>query len=252
MTQVPFFLPSSKGELAAMAHLPAADPRPEASILLLTGGRAGRRVVKSIADELASAGFMCLRFDYPGTGATPVTDPLPREELVSVTCEVGRWWSDRTGAELAIVGRCLGARLGVAAAARDNAVRRVVGIYLPVTLRTAKQRLRRGIKKLDSRGPRLASRLIQGPRVVDRTQKGDPDEATLESDLASAVDTRFRFLYGGNDSALPAFSQLLAGTPEAVRERVEVALLPDARLHGVPDLEHDAWVRSQVMEALSV
>ena len=247
---VPFFLPTSRGSLAAVAHLPEGEPRAEAAVLMLTGGRAGRAVLRSVAEGLATEGFVCLRFDYPGTGATPVTGSLAREELVDLSLEVARWWRERTGAEhLAVVGRCLGARLGVSIAAREEAVTRVAGIYLPMARAGIARRIRQGVRTLDARGPRLASRLLQGPRVLDRTEARGPVAGSLETDLAAAR-CRFRFLYGAEDQAYDAFREVLSRAPDALQQRVEVALFPGARLHGIRDVAHDPWICSQISEAL--
>jgi pimeloyl-ACP methyl ester carboxylesterase len=247
------FIPTSRGPVSAVARVPES-PHGIQAVLLLAGGRAGKTILKLIANDLADSGLPCLRFDYPGVGATSADGSLSEPQLVALTQEIASWWQETTGADsLALVGHCLGARIAIACAARDVPASCVVGIHLPVPDTSISRRIRTKVRSLDARGPKLASRFVPGVRVIDRAGGHRDDETlSLPEDLAAAATAaRLRLLYGDGDKALTSFRAVVESLPQDAQGAVELVVKPDARLHGMPERDNFSWIRSQIGEALA-
>jgi alpha/beta superfamily hydrolase len=71
--QQPFQITGSAGRLEGVAHLPAAAPRAIAVVahpLPTAGGTMDNKVVTTLAKAYAELGFVALRFNFRGTGAS--------------------------------------------------------------------------------------------------------------------------------------------------------------------------------------
>ena len=71
--QQPFQITGSAGRIEGIAHLPAAAPRAIALVahpLPTAGGTMDNKVVTTLAKAYAELGFVALRFNFRGTGAS--------------------------------------------------------------------------------------------------------------------------------------------------------------------------------------
>lgn len=136
MTPLPIWFGSRQQPLAGFLHRPVGQPVGGVLICPPFGyeGGCAHRTLRTIADRLAAYGYLVLRFDYEGTGAS--SGGSAEAELLD------RWQASvRTGvAELrrlgvrrpALVGLRLGAALAIAATRDDSDLGPIV-LWAPVT-----------------------------------------------------------------------------------------------------------------------
>lgn len=253
--EVPFFVPTSHGDLAVGATLDPGALGTTEPVLFLPGGdhpRSRNRVRLEIARELALRGRAVFRLDYPGAGLSPI-DKVPRGDTVDVLLEVVTWVRQATGSDtLAVGGTCGGARHAIALSARDHSVSSVVAIDCPIARRRKTgRRLRAGIAAIDPLGGRVASVLAAGGRG------GEANEwfPGLIEDLAEATKTaRIAFVYGGNDIFYGHLKRLITEEglfPPGTTEQWTLEVRPDAQLYGFSDPEDMKWLRGSVVSYLT-
>lgn len=255
---IPFFLPTSQGAVTSFLTLPDSGSLRDPAVLLLPGGRAGAGVLplfQKVARVLAEAGQPVLRIDYPGSGLSGLEEVLPSSGVGPIAGEIASWLLRETGLqEVAVGGRCSGARVALAVAAREPSVKRVVGI-VPF-LQQGGRSLRSTLGRLDAKGPRLAARLIRRPRVQTQPDQRDrPGGSAVATELERSLRTAsVSFLFGENDPSLAEFEDWVAssGIAPDVIDRVRIDKLPGGRLHGLPDVEHEraagVWLQRRLSE----
>lgn len=154
MTEVPFFLPTAAGPMAAVASLPDAGPlRGPAVVMLPEGGmpRIHQDALAGAARALATCGQPVLRIDYPGLGASPGVE-VERGALAEATREASQWFLREVGVDgLALAGLCLGADFAIAVAAAEPDVGVVVLDQMRLRPRRKRTggRLRDGVAALE-------------------------------------------------------------------------------------------------------
>ncbi|HYU57291.1 MAG TPA: hypothetical protein VEO00_04485, partial [Actinomycetota bacterium] len=153
------------------------------------------------------------------------------EAVVRMLAEAGGFFRDACGAsELAIVGSCLGARLGIAVAARDPAVTHVVGVAAPL-----------GVARRE-------------PRFALRRRRPDWVPGMAEAVVAAARTARLTFVYGGEDRSYRLFGEFTArAVPAEAAARLEVVAREGVRVHGFLDLsaEPERWLVDTIDAMLS-
>ena len=253
------FLPTSEGRVVGIVTLPADDVVFEGpAVVLLPGGRAGAGVLplfQSVARRLASAGQPVLRFDYPGAGLSATEEPLPQRRTTALVAELCAWLVDETGVDrLAVAGRCAGGRLALAMPAVDARVTTCVSV-VPF-FAAAGRSLRSKLAELDAKGPRLAQRLISAPRTERvREERQDPEAvaATFADDLRTAAgNARTSIVFGEHDPLLGDLRRFVSSRGlESSFEAVDLIVLPEARLHGLPNVDHERALGEVLAERLA-
>lgn len=195
-----------------------------------------------------------MRFDYPGIGISPIARPLPREKLQRATNEAVEWFAKASGADrLSIAGICLGGILGLRAALEAGAVDTVAVVSLPVRRRRpipAPARAR--LAAVDPVARVLGPVLTSGAR--SRASSNDWIGGLPAQIDAVAGRASLRFVNGERDEYHGDLMDLLAAgvvSPEA-RRRIEVVVLPDARLHMTASAAAHAWLGDTLVELLHV
>lgn len=245
--EIPLFVPTSAGRVFGIVTLPDdGSPLIGPGVVLLPGGRAGAGVLpllQSVARRLAERGQPVFRFDYPGAGLSASEPAVPRSELRALVQELCDWFVIESGIEeLAVAGRCGGARLALAMPRVDARVRVCVGAVPFFDL--GGWSLRSTIAALDAKGPRLARRLIQAPRA-ERAREEPRDRKTLEAELvedlrAAAERAATTLVFGEHDLLRTQFSDLVSARGlHDIEQQMEIVVLPDARLHGLPNVDHE-------------
>ena len=253
VTDIPFYIPTSVGDLAAIARVPPTgiDGPP---LLLLAGRdspRSKERVRWEIARDLAGVGRPCFRVDYPGVGLSS-TRALSTELTVDVLLEVAAWI--RTVCEtskIAVGGMCAGAITAVSLAARDPAIDSVLAVSLPFFLRDRSrfdihvERARAAIAAVDPIGTRRVERLEKRRR--NRRLEWRPG---LREDLVNATTTaRVGLLYGTEDAY---YWDFVAGRedgriPPEVIDGCSLLVCDDARLYLSTETSAMEWLRKQAI-----
>lgn len=144
----PVVFPNAAGHrLFGILHQPSINRHPGLAIILLSPGIKGRvaphRLYIKIARHLCNAGFMVLRFDFPGLGDAEgeVNEKLVADVYASVS--MGRYVDDSIAAidwlqnkhqigKFVLSGLCGGAITGLFTGARDPRVDALIGIGIPV------------------------------------------------------------------------------------------------------------------------
>ncbi|HYU57290.1 MAG TPA: hypothetical protein VEO00_04480 [Actinomycetota bacterium] len=230
--EVPFFLPTSGGDLAAVASLPERGPLAGPPTLLLHSPFAPRPrgvAMLLLARRLADAGVPALRLDVPGSGLTPMADPDDRVRTIEILADAARWFAAACGEKaLAVAGTCLGGRYALGVAARIPWTERVTAVAAPI--RHASHR-RRG---------------LQGRRAPAPFQPGLPEDLRALPPTAEVT-----FVYGDQDAMYADFLALGDGGP--ADRRWEVVVRPGVRLHGFRELtiENESWVVDLLAERMA-
>jgi len=252
--EIPLFVPTSAGRVFGIVSLPDdGSPLIGPGVVLLPGGRAGAGVLplfQSIARRLAEHGQPAFRFDYPGSGLSAGETAVPRSQLRALVQELCDWFVGETGVEeLAVAGRCGGARLALAMPRVDARVRVCVGAVPFFDL--GGWSLRSKLAELDAKGPRLARRLIQAPRA-DRPQEGSRDRKALEAELVedlrtAAAAATTALIFGEHDVLRTRFHDLISAHGlQDVEQQIEIVVLPEARLHGLPNVDHERSLGAEI------
>ena len=252
---IPFFLPTSRGTLSAVATLPAGVELKGPAVVMLPGdvvARARVSLLHHVAQDLARLGQPVLRFDYPGAGLAPTETVPPKDEAAEIVSEAARWFLDATGLDrVAEAGTCMGAHLALMTAASEPRVESVVAIGCPIRPRhKSKSRVRSSIAALDNIGTKVASRLTKGNRR--ETGEGAYREVVTSIENA-ATHADLRFVYGEDDDFLGDFVELRGSTELSVatQERVELSVLPGGSVRGVSGMKDYEAVRALLVESLS-
>jgi pimeloyl-ACP methyl ester carboxylesterase len=259
--EIPFFLPTSFGQLTAVASIPDDGEITGPAAVMIPGGANARtrvRVLRDTATDLAAKGQAALRFDYPGAGLSPGERMSWKDrELAIVVVEACDWFLGETGQkEAAIAGTCIGGLVAFRVAAMYERIGRVAVVGVPLRRgrkRRTKPRIRAGIAGMERIGPAVAGRLARSSQAG--WQPGDEWQPKLLEHLVTVTARAdVRFAYGAKDRPYEDY-QLLKETdelPPAARERLSVAVLPDKSLGNLLDVEQHPWVRSVLTDALSV
>jgi pimeloyl-ACP methyl ester carboxylesterase len=184
-----------------------------------------------------------LRFDYPGAGLSATEEALPQQRTVELVAELCGWLVDETGIDrLAVAGRCAGGRLALAMPAVDERVTTSVSV-VPF-FATGGWSLRSKLAELDAKGPRLAQRLISAPRTERlREERQDPEEvaARFAEDLRIAAErARTSIVFGEHDPLLGDLRRFVTSRGlESAFGAIDLIVLPQARLHGLPNVDHE-------------
>ena len=173
MTDHPVLIPTSEGAVGGIVSEPDGEPR--AALMLLPGvGRPARSGINSfwarLARSLAAQGLVVLRYDCSREGETlPIGEggsgQVWRRDLERrLLSEVSRWFHERTGHELLLVGACSGAFLAIELAGCWT--EGVAGIFLivphlkppaepdtPLDSEAIEPELLRGFRQMAKRGP---------------------------------------------------------------------------------------------------
>jgi pimeloyl-ACP methyl ester carboxylesterase len=258
--ELPFFLPTSFGQLTAVASIPDDGVIKGPAAVMIPGGANARtrvRVLRDTATDLAARGQAALRFDYPGAGLSPGERMSWKDrELAAVVVEACEWFLGETGQEeAAIAGTCIGGLVAFRVAALYDRIHRVAVVGVPLRRgrkRRTKPRIRAGIAGMDRIGPAVAARLARSSQAG--WQPGDEWQPKLLEHLTTVAErAEIRFAYGANDRPYEDY-QLLKETEELsekTRERLSVDVLPEKSLGNLLDVEQHPWVRSVLTEALS-
>ncbi|HEU4481079.1 MAG TPA: alpha/beta fold hydrolase [Actinomycetota bacterium] len=253
--EIPFFLPTSAGDLSAIASLPDDGVLHGPSVFLLPGDSARNRVgvLRDVARRVADNRQPVMRFDYPGHGFSPIDATPTRKDLIPIIVEAMDWFSTQTGlTDVAVAGTCLGARAAVMLAAADDRVTTAVSVGCPIRKRKpVKPKVRAGLAAIDAIGGRVASHLARGSRtktIGEGWQKG-----LVEDILTAAPRARVEFVFGELDEFYADFRDLMASgdIPEEVRDELTVTVLPGEQLRGLMSVEHHSWVVDVLVESLT-
>ena len=222
---IPFFLPTSAGDLSAIATLPDGDPFTGPAVFLLPGDSARNRVnvLRDVARRVAAEGRPVMRFDYPGHGFSPTDGTPTRKDLIPIVVEAMDWFRSLTDQEeIAVAGTCLGARAAVLLAAADPRVTTAVSVGCPVRKRKpVKPKVRAGLAAVDAIGGRVATHLARGSRtkkISEGWQRGLVDDIVTASPRA-----HLEFVFGEKDEFYKDFQDLMASgdLSEEIRSAVE-------------------------------
>lgn len=257
--EMPFYVPTSFGEIAVGASLERDQESQGHPVLFMAGGEHPRgrdRVRLQIARDLASKGRPAFRIDYPGAGLSP-SEGVDGEDLLQLLLEVVAWIRDICSAErIAVGGTCRGAAHAVALAARDSSINSVVAVDCPIMTRLRKTRrrvagrLRAGIAAIDPIGTRATPLLVGGGR--NETQDLTWSPPLMEALEAASATANICFVYGGNDVFYGHLQRLIAEgpLPAEVTRRWTVEVRPDAQLYGFSEPADMKWLREVVVAFL--
>ena len=193
----PIYFGREERPLFGWLHRPSPDASPTLAVVLCNPfgheALAAHRSLRVLAERLAAAGLIALRFDYSGTGnsageATDLGNPAPWDDDVHRALEC---LADQApGARAALVGLRLGALLALRAAEQGEPLAAAVLIAPP---RSGRQYLRE-------------LRAVQGATAAAADTAGPGDEA-----LGFPITAGIRQLIEGldlNGSGLPALERL--------------------------------------------
>lgn len=220
----PVVISTTAGPTAGVVTEPAGERR--AAVILLPGaGPPGRSGVNAfwarLARRLAGIGVVSIRFDYPhyGNGAMPGAVDIERhahehrEDVdVTVVREVAAWLRGRLdGLDLLVAGSCHGARLAVELLPHDGDV---AGAFLII--------------------PFLRDAFVP-PAVREQTRSDDDvtilHDASIDALRRLALDGRPAWTLIGERDDRDAFRlRRLLGD---AGDRLEIEIVPDARLHPI-------------------
>lgn len=253
MMDLPFYVPTSVGDLAAIGRVPdegiGGPP-----VLLLAGRdspRSKERVRWDIARDLAVVGRPCFRVDYPGVGLS-AAPAAAAEQTVEVLGEAATWIRTACGASnIAVGGMCAGAISAVSLAARDPAIDVVVAVSLPFFVRdrspldTHVERARAAIAAVDPAGRRRSGR-------PEKRRRNRPSRwrSGLREDLATATTTARVGLFYGTEDAY--YRDFVAGRedgriPDEIIDRCSLVVRDDARLYLSTIRADMDWLRERVV-----
>ncbi|MGQ0670442.1 MAG: alpha/beta fold hydrolase [Actinomycetota bacterium] len=241
MIESPIFVPFEGERLAAIVTIPESTPR--ALVLMLQGLGATRShrygLWARTARSLAERGLASVRMDYPelgdSTGSFPsnMNDPPVKEATAVAGVALDSLGLDAMG----IVGNCLGAKTGLAMAARmESCVS--VGCNLPSSpkslLRGAGRTApHRAARRAGKRFPRIA----RGVRRVVPTHRIKPRLRFIPEVPEALASTDVLFLYLGQEEASRRFGEavdgLVADGGSGSSRRAEVRLIPAGNTSGM-------------------
>lgn len=225
MREHPVLIPTGVGAMAGVVAEPAGDRR-AAAVLLPGAGGPGRAGVNAfwarVSRELAEAGLVTLRFDYPsrGNGSSALTAEVDVEagEDADLTAlrDVFAWLRERLeGLDLFVAGECFGGRLAFELLPHEP---RVAGVFAVVPY------LREGFVPLVP----LEVREAPGSLADDVDILDEPMVASLRDLLERGRPAWV--LIGSEEGEDPFRLQRRLG--DAGR-RLEVEVVPDRKLHPV-------------------
>ena len=252
---IPFYLPTSKETLSAVATLPADEALKGPAVVMLPGdvvARARVSLLHHVGQDLAERGQPVLRFDYPGAGLAPTEVVPPKHEAAEIVTEAAEWFLSATGLDgAAVAGTCMGAHLALMTAAQGARVETVVAIGCPIKPRhKSRSRVRSSIAALDSIGTKVASRLTKGRH---RDLGEGAYREVIDSIEGAAKHARLTFVYGEDDEFLDDFVQLKDSdelTP-STRENLELSVLPGGSVRGVSGIKDYDVIRRLMVDSLS-
>jgi pimeloyl-ACP methyl ester carboxylesterase len=268
-TEVPLFLPSDAGHLAAILGIPAGPSR--ILVVLLTGGsRHGRghrnRMWVKVARGLRADEVFTLRLDLPGVGDSEgrprqfsMEDPLS----VPISQAVGTVVRDTGVDRVLLVGSCFGARACLAAAPLIPEATDILFIAAPPLVRKIPLRSRTykaGYSRVTARLPRT-KRILPLPRrwdfeTLQRLER--PVSRAFSKPLLAFTRERrgtVLFLFGENDVFLyemrTALDRLASRLPPG---STDLRIVPGAELHAFSEIRAQdetiritmEWVRARL------
>lgn len=252
--EVPFFVPTTLGDLAGIASLPASGRLRSPAVVLLPGGRNPRtrgRADLDAARRVATSGHPVLRLDYPGNGLSPRAD-FDLDERAESLLEASVWWKRLCEVDgLVLGGFCRGARFSLQLAALSSEITAVVAIGLPVAGRTmSATKVEIGLAAIDSVGKRLAPALA---RSTSRKSFVGWKDATIADLSIAGARADIVLLYGADDHFYTDFLELLesGGLPDEVTGRLDVRIRPGCQVYGNSKIEDLRWIADTVFDAIA-
>jgi pimeloyl-ACP methyl ester carboxylesterase len=253
--EVPFFVPTSFGDLAVTGAVDPAATDGGGPVLFLAGGempRSRNRVRVAMTRDLARTGRPAFRVDYPGAGLSPAPR-LKEEEETAALLEVVRWLCDVCGSDtIALGGTCGGALKALRLAAMEPSVDAVVAIDSPIIKRRkSSRRVRGGLAAIDPLGGRVTSLLTGGSAGKELEYPWFP--GLIEDLEVVGPRAKVAFVYGADDAFYPDLQRLLSESPLSsdVKGRLTVEILPGAQLYGFSDPADMKWLRETVVSFLT-
>lgn len=257
LMDLPFYLPTSGGDLSCVASIPEFGELKDPAVVLLPGDNARNRVgvLRDVARGLAALQHPVLRFDYPGWGFSPTDAPGSRKELLPIVLEaVERFRTLTSCASIAVSGTCLGARGALMVAARIPGVTNTVAVGSPIRpRRPAGGKLAAGLATVDRIGGPMAERLA---KLGSKTKvDGEGWQKGLLEDLDRAAERgRVELVFGGADEFYSDFLELSESgeLPTRTLNRLVVTVLEGQQLRGLMSVEHHDWVRETLIRSLAM
>lgn len=254
---IPLFVPTTAGEMSAMASIPVSGTSQGPAVGFLPAMQAERirfDVFRDIAHALADRGQPVISFDYPGSGLSPSRD-IPREDVASVLSEACDWFLQQTGStELALTGSCFGGRLALAIAARNRSVTTVLAQAINLKLRKKKKvqsKVRAGIAALDVVGPRVTAPLTRGSGV--RFSETEWDRVIVDDITKAAQNAHVHLVFGEPDPGYRDFIELAESKtidPDVVRG-IEVSVRPGEHVNLLTNSAQQLWFREIAEQSLA-
>jgi pimeloyl-ACP methyl ester carboxylesterase len=246
--EIPVFLPTSVGSLAAVATLPADGSLVGPPVVWLPGGTNPRTrdpVIRQTARDIADRGQAMLRVDYPGCGLSGGSR-LSDQDLLPVLLEACEWFRQSCGAgQITVGGSCRGAKLAIELATMTSHIGDVVSVSPPLGIRgrpRRRRKIRAGIAALDPVGSRMTPWLAGGDRLMGRE---DEEWALGVLQLLAAARARIAFIHGTEDPGSELYA-LLGDLPEDLAPRISVTVRKGAQLYGFKKIADMEWL-SQVL-----
>jgi pimeloyl-ACP methyl ester carboxylesterase len=267
--EIPLYLPTDSGHLAAVLGLP--DVPNGTLLLLLTGGsRHGRvhrnRMWVKVARALDAHGVSTLRLDLPGVGdseGNPRRFDLEESLGPPITRAVQQVVEETGTTQVLLAGSCTGARAALSAAPLIPAATDVLYVVAP-TLARKPPKLKRSYKRAYLRLTRwggLPKRVLPPPRRWDpeRPQPLDkPTSSTFSRPLLEFIRRgTVLFVFGERDLFLPEIRTTLARLDTQLPpDRVELRVVPGMDLHAFREIPAQqrmieiatGWALSRVRE----
>lgn len=257
--EVPFFLPTTFGQVTAVASIPENGVMRGPAAIMIPGGANARtrvRVLRDTATDLAAQGQPALRFDYPGAGLSPGERMSWKDrELATVVVEACEWFLAETGqTEAAIAGTCIGGLVALRVASMYEHIRRVAVVGVPLKRgrkRKTKPRIRAGIAGMERIGPAVAGRFARSSQ--SGWEAGEWQPKLLEHLQIVIPRADVEFAYGQNDRPYEDYLDLKATDQLSAtdRARLQVSVLEGKSLGNLLDVEQHPWVRAVLSRSLS-